>query len=126
MLVRDPSVNRVFLGPRDLIQQLPLINVAGSIPIIVPQSTATPSPIDTPVSTPSPISDEDNIASSSTKAAKIPRPPNAFIIFRKAHHADVVAQNPGVHNNDICKFLFMLSAVSILTSTSCDHWPDVE
>ncbi|TKA65977.1 hypothetical protein B0A55_10879, partial [Friedmanniomyces simplex] len=34
-------------------------------------------------------------------ADKVPRPPNAFIIYRKDWHSTVVAQNPGVHNNSI-------------------------
>ncbi|KAK5732033.1 hypothetical protein LTR17_010869 [Elasticomyces elasticus] len=32
---------------------------------------------------------------------KVPRPPNAFIIYRKDWHSTIVAQNPGVHNNAI-------------------------
>ena len=35
--------------------------------------------------------------------ARIPRPPNAFIGFRKDNHERVKAENPGIHNNDICK-----------------------
>lgn len=33
---------------------------------------------------------------------KVPRPPNAFIIYRKEWHPTIVAANPGLHNNDIC------------------------
>jgi hypothetical protein len=36
---------------------------------------------------------------------KVPRPPNAWILYRKYHHADFVARNPGFHNNDICTYL---------------------
>ncbi|KAL8966984.1 MAG: hypothetical protein Q9183_003124 [Haloplaca sp. 2 TL-2023] len=32
---------------------------------------------------------------------KIARPPNAFIVYRQRHHADMVAANPGLHNNQI-------------------------
>ncbi|KAK0990279.1 hypothetical protein LTR91_008942 [Friedmanniomyces endolithicus] len=32
---------------------------------------------------------------------KVPRPPNAFIIYRKDWHSTILAQNPGVHNNSI-------------------------
>ncbi|OQN96610.1 hypothetical protein B0A48_17040 [Cryoendolithus antarcticus] len=35
------------------------------------------------------------------KKAKVPRPPNAFIIYRKDWHARTVAANPGLHNNAI-------------------------
>jgi hypothetical protein len=38
------------------------------------------------------------------KGDKIPRPANAFILYRKAHHDTVKAENPGISNNDICEF----------------------
>ncbi len=37
------------------------------------------------------------------KLAKIPRPPNAFILYRQQYHPLVKAENPEFHNNDICK-----------------------
>ncbi len=56
---------------------------------------------------------------------KVPRPPNAFIIYRKDWHSTILAQNPGVHNNSICKFTVQTtctSRISKLTVTySCDH-----
>ncbi|KAK5136179.1 hypothetical protein LTR08_004016 [Meristemomyces frigidus] len=36
-----------------------------------------------------------------TAGSKVPRPPNAFIIYRKEWHPRVVKENPGVHNNSI-------------------------
>ncbi|KAI7382124.1 hypothetical protein KC336_g18696 [Hortaea werneckii] len=38
---------------------------------------------------------------SKNSSPKVPRPPNAFIIYRKDWHARVVAENPGLHNNAI-------------------------
>ncbi|RMY65893.1 hypothetical protein D0863_08815 [Hortaea werneckii] len=38
---------------------------------------------------------------SKNSSSKVPRPPNAFIIYRKDWHARVVAENPGLHNNAI-------------------------
>ncbi|KAK1782812.1 hypothetical protein QBC45DRAFT_194075 [Copromyces sp. CBS 386.78] len=35
------------------------------------------------------------------KKAKIPRPPNAYILYRKDHHREIREQNPGLHNNEI-------------------------
>ncbi|KAI9733325.1 MAG: hypothetical protein M1834_003409 [Cirrosporium novae-zelandiae] len=32
---------------------------------------------------------------------KIPRPPNAFILYRQHHHPQVKKNNPGLHNNQI-------------------------
>jgi len=38
-----------------------------------------------------------------TKKEKIPRPANAFILYRKANHDEAKLQHPGITNNDICK-----------------------
>ena len=53
--------------------------------------------------------DELVLDAASTKAKKVPRPPNAFIIYRKEWHPTVVAQNPGLHNNAICMYLKTLN-----------------
>jgi len=37
------------------------------------------------------------------KDDKIPRPANAFILYRKDHQDLMKAANPGIHNNDVCK-----------------------
>ncbi|EAS35052.3 HMG domain-containing protein [Coccidioides immitis RS] len=37
----------------------------------------------------------------SVKAAKVPRPPNAFILYRQHHHPLIKAAHPEYHNNDI-------------------------
>lgn len=38
------------------------------------------------------------------KRQKIPRPPNAFILYRQRYHPVVKAEHPEFHNNQICKF----------------------
>lgn len=40
------------------------------------------------------------------KNAKVPRPPNAFILYRQHHHPLVKAQYPDMHNNQICEFIY--------------------
>ncbi|KAK7397811.1 slightly ste11-like protein [Neonectria punicea] len=40
-----------------------------------------------------------------TPAPKIPRPRNAFILYRQHHQAQVVAQNPNLSNPDISKII---------------------
>lgn len=35
---------------------------------------------------------------------KVPRPANAFILYRKDRHNKVVEENPGMHNTIICKY----------------------
>lgn len=37
------------------------------------------------------------------KKTKVPRPPNAFILYRQHHHPLVKAEYPDMHNNQICK-----------------------
>ena len=44
-----------------------------------------------------------SLSSPSGGGEKIKRPRNAFIIYRNEKHSAVVSENPGVHNNDICK-----------------------
>lgn len=34
---------------------------------------------------------------------KVPRPPNAFILYRKHHHTILKEKNPAIHNNQICE-----------------------
>lgn len=44
-------------------------------------------------------------AASDSKGAKVPRPPNAFILYRQHYHPILKDEHPEYHNNDICKFL---------------------
>lgn len=37
-------------------------------------------------------------------ALKVPRPPNAFILYRQYHHPKIRNANPDIHNNEICGF----------------------
>ena len=48
---------------------------------------------------------KEQAGSDKEKLAKIPRPPNAFILYRQQYHPVVKADNPDFHNNDICKSL---------------------
>lgn len=41
------------------------------------------------------------------RPAKVPRPPNCFILYRQANHHLVKNANPGVSNNEICEYLCM-------------------
>ena len=62
----------------------------------------TPSTTTSLTSPPAAIAVDDK---SATKD-KVPRPPNAFIIYRQEWHPKVVKENPNLHNNDICKSKF--------------------
>lgn len=45
----------------------------------------------------------EEIDSKVEKRVKVPRPPNAFILYRKHYHAIFKARNPSMHNNEICE-----------------------
>lgn len=47
----------------------------------------------------------------SAKPAKVPRPPNAFILYRQHHHPLVKERSPELHNNEICKLLLLASTI---------------
>ena len=50
------------------------------------------------------VSSHENISPAPIKReAKIPRPPNAFILYRQHFHPSMKKQNPNLHNNEICK-----------------------
>ena len=53
----------------------------------------------------------DNTASEQHGKEHIPRPPNAYILYRKERHHAVAAANPGIHNNHTCEFHISLSSV---------------
>ncbi|KAG9230091.1 mating-type protein Mat a-1, partial [Amylocarpus encephaloides] len=38
-------------------------------------------------------------------SARVPRPANAFIKYRVYHHATIIANNPGIHNNEISQII---------------------
>ena len=44
----------------------------------------------------------------------VPRPPNAFILYRQINQASVKATHPGIHNNEICEY-------STIKGTVHDH-----
>jgi hypothetical protein len=46
---------------------------------------------------------EQATASGTVIKSKVPRPPNAWILYRQHNHAAVKAAHPGITNNDICK-----------------------
>lgn len=82
MFARDADNDEVWiLGPKKTMQ--PDITVVENVPIWDPKKKHV------------------------VVEVKIPRPPNAYILYRKDKHSQVKAENPGLHNNEICKsFMF--------------------
>lgn len=103
MFARDADNCKVWiLGPKKLIR--PNITVVNNIPIWDPKKKHVP-----------------------RQEIKIPRPPNAFILYRKDKHNEVKAQNPNLHNNEICKSIrSMVISLHELTILSCHHGCHVE
>ncbi|CAG8329833.1 unnamed protein product [Penicillium salamii] len=46
-----------------------------------------------------------SVSTSASSSAKVPRPPNCFILYRQAHHEEVKATHPGITNNEISRIL---------------------
>ena len=88
MFARDADNSKVWiLGPKSVMR--PNIIVVGTIPIWDPKKKHAPPPL-----------------------IKIPRPPNAYILYRKDKHNEVKAENPNLHNNEICKVSCYIPSVS--------------
>ena len=92
--------------------QAPISQVDLSVSAVDNNIMATPAEYGSPVITDDTASPEvgphsenevTNSAAPKKAKQKVARPPNAFIIYRKDWHAAIVAENPGVHNNAICK-----------------------
>ena len=57
--------------------------------------------------------------------SKVPRPPNAFILYRQHHHPIIKSENPDMHNNQICKLERSIIDLQ-LTFGSYHPWSTVE
>ena len=101
----------------------------GNMPQTLPAPPNVPTqPVHAPVAqqtAPAPV-----VASSSARAQspqsdgeKIPRPANAWIMYRKHHHASFVTANPGVHNNQICN---VPAPIHWSTKLTCSSWIDLD
>lgn len=94
MFCRDGTgKDRYFLGhPRHFIRNGGcIINVPGSEPIWFVQNEFDPNTCVVTYATPAP------------KPKKLPRPPNAYILYRKDRHEMVKNSRPGITNNQICE-----------------------
>jgi len=49
------------------------------------------------------LAEQATSAGTVVKKSKVPRPPNAWILYRQHNHAAVKSAHPGIMNNDICK-----------------------
>ncbi len=102
MYARDADNDKVWiLGPKQVMH--PNITVVGNIPIWDPKKKHVP-----------------------PQLIKVPRPPNAYILYRKDKHKLVKDENPHLHNNEICKWLPSIALFHALRILSRHHWCNVE
>ncbi len=91
MFVQDSTKDRVFLAKEEFFATRNIIQFEnGVIPLLLPPGSMNFQGVVPDI----------NIG----LCKRAPRPPNSFILYRKHNHSTVVAQNPGLHNNAICKF----------------------
>jgi hypothetical protein len=113
----DGQAPRVFLGPLALFQQqqgfqLPAIGqFAQHVAPQIQGQAGAPQLQGQPVALPAQAHASAagvGVATGPARAArrqadKIPRPPNAWILYRKHHHTAFAESNLGISNNEICK-----------------------
>jgi hypothetical protein len=87
--VPDGNAPRVFLGPLALFQQQQGFQLPA-------QAHASAAGVGVGIAT-------GPARAARRQADKIPRPPNAWILFRKHFHAASVRDHPELNNNQICK-----------------------
>ena len=96
--------DRYLLGRATYFRPENIITSVGDLDVWVPsgyplQSSLTSSSPDTSSLT----STASARRNSRGGAVKVPRPPNAYILYRKDNHKAVKQENPSLSNNDICK-----------------------
>ena len=107
--------DRVFLGaPRHFVDVDGMIlRPGGSEPFWVLRTDAGQTQAGTTAST------------AAGKEAKIPRPPNAYILYRKERHNTVKEANPGITNNEICKSKYLKGDRKLIIRSS-GTWTGLE
>jgi len=93
MFVRDGThVDRYFLGPTSLFISGKLIPDAANknVPVFLPAQPVAPELHDNNGEEPA--------------QEKLPRPPNAYILYRRDRHRGIKDAHPGITNNQICEY----------------------
>lgn len=94
------NTDRWFLGPISTFVSGPhMIASVNGIAVVVPR----PSHQSFENSNRSEHTARDTESPEPARKTKIPRPPNAYILYRKDHHAKVKQTNTQLCNNEICE-----------------------
>ncbi|MBE3042342.1 hypothetical protein IMZ48_07125 [Candidatus Bathyarchaeota archaeon] len=93
---------RVFLGPPQAFHRGGLVCHVhdGELPVFVTDAVNVNAIMEAPATTVK-LPVEDVLPHG--RSTRTRRPPNAYILYRKDHHEEVKAANPGISNNEICK-----------------------
>jgi hypothetical protein len=96
-------MDRVFMGPAVAFPDGSTLMPTSGNGAVLMDASAMVLPEATQVNGDAAPQEADTSKVSGIKSDKIPRPPNAFILYRKDHHESVKVAHPGIHNNKICK-----------------------
>lgn len=93
--------DRYFLGRAAFFRPENIVTCTGDLDVWVPpgfplQDSLTPS-------VPTEVSANTLRRNARGGGIKVPRPPNAYILYRRDHHKAVKQSNPKLSNNDICR-----------------------
>lgn len=71
--------------------------------VTTPSSPDTPSDSHTDGATHSSTTGNAQDTDHEVPVVKVPRPPNAYILYRKDKHREIENEHPGIRNNEICE-----------------------
>ncbi|CAK7235666.1 hypothetical protein SBRCBS47491_009373 [Sporothrix bragantina] len=92
--------DRYFLGRAAFFRPENIVTCTGDLDVWVPPGYPVQSSTLVP-SVSAPVSANSTRRNARGGAVKVPRPPNAYILYRKDHHKAVKQSNPRLSNNDI-------------------------
>ncbi len=115
--------DRYFLGRASFFEAENIVSSVGDLDVWVPPGyPLQDSVLSTEMNAVAPATGVLNRRNARGGAVKVPRPPNAYILYRKDHHKEMKQSNPKLSNNDICKIYFRVhfgySSAFILTMTA--------
>nr|AGH03259.1 HMG mating type protein [Ophiostoma montium]AGH03266.1 HMG box mating type protein [Ophiostoma montium] len=113
--------DRYLLGRASFFRPENIIASVGDIDVWVPSGYPTQDSMDFPLGDTSSLSASSVRRNSRGGAVKVPRPPNAYILYRKDNHKAVKEENPSLSNNDIFRVHYHKMAVEIKRQVEILH-----
>lgn len=99
LFVFDTNIDLVYMAPHQAFPATCLATLPDGTPIL-----RYPNMVNTIINLPA-LAAKYKLASQFNVATvgKVPRPMNAFILYRKSKHKETTTMNPTLHNTQICK-----------------------